>query len=329
MQKGLVSVISPCYNSGKIIHRLLDSVLYQSYNQIEMIVIDDGSIDNSADIVKSYIPKFKDGGKKLTYIYQQNSGQSVAIKEGLKHIQGEFLVWPDSDDFYSSSDSILKMVDGLNNASPEFAAVRTWQRVIDEDTLDELFIIGKIEHDKTDLFEDCLLVKNNFYWGAGAYMIRTESLQLTTGFDIYTEKHAGQNWQIFLPVFYSYKCLTIKEVLYSVLFRKDSHSRRVNDGYDKKMMIIDVYERTVLETLKRIPAIELQQLLEYERLVRERFIRERLAMAFRFRKRGDFTFWYQSIPKNSSDFKRERLLNLFVRFNLESIYFLLQRIRKI
>lgn len=47
MQEGLVSVITPCYNTGEIIHRLLDSILKQDYPSVEMLVVDDGSTDNS------------------------------------------------------------------------------------------------------------------------------------------------------------------------------------------------------------------------------------------------------------------------------------------
>ena len=55
MQKGLVSIITPCYNTGKIIHRLLDSILEQDYPFIEMLVVDDGSTDNSKQIAEEYL----------------------------------------------------------------------------------------------------------------------------------------------------------------------------------------------------------------------------------------------------------------------------------
>ena len=83
MSQDLVSILTPCYNTGKYIHRLLDSVLSQTYSAIEMIVVDDGSTDNSKDIIKSYIPKFEARGYELKYLYQENSGQSVAIQKGL------------------------------------------------------------------------------------------------------------------------------------------------------------------------------------------------------------------------------------------------------
>jgi glycosyltransferase involved in cell wall biosynthesis len=107
MEENLVSLLTPMYNTDKYIHRLLDSVLSQDYPSIEMIIIDDGSTDNSKDIVKSYIQPFAEKGYTLKYVYQENQGQSVAIKNGLQLISGEFLAWPDSDDFYAEKTCFL------------------------------------------------------------------------------------------------------------------------------------------------------------------------------------------------------------------------------
>jgi UDP-glucose:(glucosyl)LPS beta-1,3-glucosyltransferase len=94
------------------------------------------------------------------------------------------------------------MVSRLSNASSEFAMVRTMERFVDEETLDELYIVGQNakEEENETLFEDCLFAKNGFFWGAGAYMLRTSALKSTTNYDIYTAKDAGQNWQLFLPI---------------------------------------------------------------------------------------------------------------------------------
>ena len=57
--KGLVSIVTPCYNGEKLIHRLLDSVLRQDYQQIEMIVVDDGSKDQTRSVVEGYVETFE------------------------------------------------------------------------------------------------------------------------------------------------------------------------------------------------------------------------------------------------------------------------------
>lgn len=329
MQKGLVSILTPCYNAGHLIYRLLDSVLNQTYSDIEMFVIDDGSTDNSSNVVQNYIDKFKNRGYTLTYLYQENSGQSVAIKNGLSYINGEYLVWPDSDDFFYSNDAIRKMVNVLYDAPPEYAVVRCMQNVVNENTLDTLFVLGNNDHiaEAHNLFEDCLFVTNNFYWGAGAYMVKTEALAKTTNFDIYTEKKAGQNWQLFLPIFYSYKCLTIKEILYSVLSRNKSHSREGFGGYRNKIERIDVYERTVLATLSRIIGMTDEDRQAYINRVKQKFLCDKLRIAFLNKQRQDYINWYNLLPVGKKLYSKETLLYLLVCFHLETVFYWLRSIR--
>lgn len=64
--KNLVTILTPCYNGAKVIHRLLDSVLVQDYPHIEMIVVDDGSTDNSKETIESYKSKFEE--KRLFFV---------------------------------------------------------------------------------------------------------------------------------------------------------------------------------------------------------------------------------------------------------------------
>ena len=97
--KDLVSIIIPCYNCEKYLNRLLDSILIQDYKFIEILIVNDGSIDNIERIILSYMIKFSERNINLIYINQSNSGQSSALNNALKFISGEFLIWPDSDDW--------------------------------------------------------------------------------------------------------------------------------------------------------------------------------------------------------------------------------------
>ena len=100
MEKKMVSIITPCYNGGKLLSRYLDSVLKQTYKNIELIIVNDGSSDNTEKIVISYKGQFKKEGMKLVYIYQDNKGLGGAINTGLKHFTGDYLCWADYDDFF-------------------------------------------------------------------------------------------------------------------------------------------------------------------------------------------------------------------------------------
>jgi len=91
MKPPLVSVIIPTYNREKFVTLAIDSVINQTFKDYELIVIDDGSTDNTKNVLKQY-------NAKIHYIYQNNSGVSAARNAGIKVARGEWLAFLDSDD---------------------------------------------------------------------------------------------------------------------------------------------------------------------------------------------------------------------------------------
>ena len=89
-----VSVIVPIYNTAKYLPACLDSILGQTYQNLEIILIDDGSTDNSSDIAEDYALK----DSRITVVHQKNRGQSSARNLGLKFVTGEFISFVDADD---------------------------------------------------------------------------------------------------------------------------------------------------------------------------------------------------------------------------------------
>lgn len=90
----LFSIITPTYNRANFIARTIESVLNQSFLDWEHIIIDDGSTDNTKDIVNA----FKD--ERIRYIYQDNQERSAARNNGIKQARGQYICLLDSDDFY-------------------------------------------------------------------------------------------------------------------------------------------------------------------------------------------------------------------------------------
>ncbi len=90
-----VSVIVPVYNTQKYLKRCFDSVINQSYKNIELIIVDDGSTDDSPIIIKDYCNK----NKNVYSIKQENSRQGAARNKGIKACTGEYILFLDSDDF--------------------------------------------------------------------------------------------------------------------------------------------------------------------------------------------------------------------------------------
>lgn len=253
MKKGLISVITPCYNTAHLVSRLLDSILMQDYPLVEMFVVDDGSTDNIKDVAEIYKDKFQKRNYSFTFIQQENSGQSVAINTALKLCTGEFLTWPDSDDYIADDHYYTKMVDLLKEASSDIVtSVRCLPSYVDEKTL-------KIAHkqrytdSKVSVFEECLWATNNFWFPPICYMAKMSAIDALIPFrEIYTEKNAGQNWQIMLPLFYKHTCILLPEYCVNVLERSSSHSRGQYSTYIQQSKKYLSFQNTIRETLKRI-----------------------------------------------------------------------------
>ena len=88
----LVSVIIPTYNRAKLIKRSVESVLNQTYKNLELIIIDDGSTDNTKEVIDS----IKD--ERIIYFYQTNQGVSAARNKGIDLAKGKYIAFQDSDD---------------------------------------------------------------------------------------------------------------------------------------------------------------------------------------------------------------------------------------
>ena len=86
------SIVIPAYNRANIIYRAIDSVLTQTYNNYEIIVVDDGSTDNLKDICNGY------NSEKIKYVYQEKNGSNPARNNGIKHSKGTYVSFLDSDD---------------------------------------------------------------------------------------------------------------------------------------------------------------------------------------------------------------------------------------
>lgn len=97
--KSLISIIIPVYNVCEYLEKCLDSVINQTYNNLEIILVDDGSSDGSEKICDEYAMK----DKRVKVIHKENGGVASARNEGVKHSAGAYIGWIDSDDFACSN----------------------------------------------------------------------------------------------------------------------------------------------------------------------------------------------------------------------------------
>jgi glycosyltransferase involved in cell wall biosynthesis len=116
MPEARVSVILPTYNRAQFIERAIDSVFAQTYQDFELIIVDDGSTDHTPDIVRSY------SDDRIRYLnLVRNKGAAAARNAGIRHAKGIFLAFQDSDDEWLP-DKLRKQVDVMNT-DPQLCVV--------------------------------------------------------------------------------------------------------------------------------------------------------------------------------------------------------------
>ena len=225
-----VSIITPCYNGEEFLDKYFESILAQTYKNLELIFVNDGSTDRTEELALSYRLALEQRGITYKYLFQPNGGQAKAMNTGFKEMTGKYLVWPDSDDLLSP-DSIEKRVDFLEK-NPEYDFVRTSGDRFDYETGKRLGTVNYYNNAaNSDIFLD--LIQEVTFCACGCYMIKTEMLrQIYPDLSIY-ETDVGQNWQILIPIAGKGKCGYIDEELYHIAVRSNSHSHHARSLQDE------------------------------------------------------------------------------------------------
>lgn len=217
-----VSIITPVYNGCSYIGRFIKSLLAQTYENVQVIIINDGSTDGTHEIIENYKENIERKMKEFLYITIPNGGAGYAVNYALKYVKGEYLTWADSDDELLPT-NLEKKVEFLDD-NPEYGMVHCGAKAIDQNSNSELYdlIIPK-EARKDNMFHEII---KGIPCYPGVFMIRTNLLFNTlTNKEIYYNPEVGQNYQLLLPVAYCSKCGFLDDILYLYYVRMDSHSR--------------------------------------------------------------------------------------------------------
>lgn len=276
--RGRVSVVTPVYNGEKHLHRLLESVLAQTWDDVEMILVDDGSRDATLAAAEGYRERFRQRGYRFAVVAAEHQNASAAINRGLPLVTGEFLAWPDSDDALHP-ESIRARVEFLR-AHPEYQCVRSQREYRREDDSspappqERPGVPGREE-----LFFPIL--KGEDFVCCGCYLLRCAAF-----FAVYPQRRipeygVGQNFQMLLPFLYRHRCPTLPQALYTVYVRPDSHSRRPLTQEEDEAKY-EEFERLVSEIAQISAITDPKELLEIEGWKQRR----RLEIAQRYGRRG-------------------------------------------
>lgn len=172
ISKGVVSVIIPTYNREKLIIETISSVQSQTYSNIEILVIDDGSSDNTNQVLSSFIKS-----RHVKYIFQENKGLSAARNEGIRQSTGEFVAFLDSDDLFLP-DKIKSQVKFFNSY-PDISIVHC-----DFEKFDD---VGNLGIRDTSYFQESIYPNILWHWkmlmATSCVMLRRTILDHLGGFD--------------------------------------------------------------------------------------------------------------------------------------------------
>lgn len=286
MGNSLVSIITPCYNMAHCVFRLFDSIIDQDYRPLEFILVDDGSTDNIAELVEEYRALFEENNISFVYFHQENKGLGGAINAGLKLVNGEFLCWPDADDYLEPT-SISERVEFLENHL-QYASVTSNAYVRQSDDLKnkELMIKSNFAvHEDEQQFEKHL--NGDSIFCSGCHMVRSSCFRdVNPNMEIFPARR-GQNWQLLLPLYYKYKRGFLNRPLYNYLVFPNSMSK--GDDTEEKILFRYREHRTILiKTLEQIETVQCVNLHDYYSFIEDKYAKLEMETAIKYKDRKHF-----------------------------------------
>lgn len=164
----LISVIVPVYNVEKYIARCIESILTQSYTNFELLLIDDGSTDDSLEICE----KYRNLDDRVRCFHKKNGGLSSARNYGLDRMKGKFVTFIDSDDFVGA-DYLKILFEMMNNDSPDVTIIGVEDFYKDDSPVNERQEDIRSLIKRENIFREMVLFEK-FTWSACAKLFKRE-----------------------------------------------------------------------------------------------------------------------------------------------------------
>jgi len=231
MNNQLVSIIIPTYNRSNLLSKAISSVINQTYKMWELIIVDDGSYDNTKEVVQEFIRK----DARIKYFYQENKGQASALNRGLEESSGYFIAFLDDDDEWFPN-KLEKQIE-LLKINPNLSMVYS----------DALICGGKLDgllsSQISKKYQGCVykyLLKENFIT-ASTVLIKKDVLLKVGFFDdknFYIKKTQTQDYDLWLRIARYYQIGYIPEPLvkYNYIPKVTTYKKR--NEYYKALLYI-------------------------------------------------------------------------------------------
>ncbi|PUA27564.1 MAG: hypothetical protein B0W54_13445 [Cellvibrio sp. 79] len=225
----LVSIVMAAYNAADFIAEAIESVLNQTYKNIELIIVNDGSKDNTAQIVEKYLPS-----NKVKYLSQENAGQTVAKNNGIKNASGKIIGFCDADDYWHTEKlekqlSILFSDEKIGIVYSDIQAINQHG--------EKIKLTEKLNGKQGDLLNDLLF--DNFI-PFGSAIFRIECIHEHGGFN--ESYRMGIDWDLWLRFSTSWKFGFSNEKLYFYREWDGQMSRNYNGRYTGALIILENFK---------------------------------------------------------------------------------------
>lgn len=258
MARPLVSVIIPTYNREGFIEQTIESVLDQTYDNLEIIISDDGSTDNTRAVVR----KMKD--KRIKFHLNEHNGLPAFVRNrGIEQSRGEFIAFLDSDDLWLPAKLERQFAEFKKNSGLGLVCTNG----IDFDENGEHGLRIKADLDETNFTFDGLLLKDNII--CSSVMVKRTVLDDVGDFNESRKVRAGEDYELWLRVARKHKIKYIKEPLikyrsHADVVRKDelgAHTTLLKNIFksllDKKILSTEHYNNVVNRLEHRLEYDEL------------------------------------------------------------------------
>lgn len=254
--KPLVSVVIPCYNDAKYIEQCVNSAINQTYPEIEVIVIDDGSNEETRLVLEKIEPLI------TALVFQDNQGQSNARNKGIELAQGEYILTLDSDDFFEPSfcEKAVKMIQGREDVKIVTCYAKR-HRLTGYDIFET----------SGGYLKDFL----NYNCALGTSLFKRREAQAIGGYDESMRK-GFEDWEFFIRLLADGgKAVVIEEPLYNYRKRQGTTTALANENkYNLLRFLYSKHENLYKENfqsfvdylLKRIEREEMEKIKNTQRL---------------------------------------------------------------
>jgi len=223
-----VSIIIPTYNREKFLSKAIKSILTQTFKDFELIIVDDGSIDNTREIVNGFIKQ----DRRIRYIYRKNSGgTSVPRNEGIKQANGNYIAFLDSDDQWLP-EKLEKQITFFKNSKDKKLGFLGCGALAVKENTESIIAEYKLPNSfRGNVFFK--LLKNNFILSPSGIIISKKILDMVGMLD--KKFKMVTDWDLYIRILKKYNFDFIKEPL----FKYYVHEKNITKTLDRREMIED------------------------------------------------------------------------------------------